>query len=383
MVSGAALIGCCYGFGRFAYGLFVPTFAAHFQLSPTAVGAIGAGSYIGYGAAIITALFTTDRFGPHRIAVLAGAVATVGLTAIAAAPSAWVLAVGIVIAGSSTGLVSPPMAAAVARRLRGPAADRAQTIVNAGTGLGVVVSGPVAHLLTDQWRMAWAVYAVVAASVTGWVARTLRTETRDQRCRTEFGGRLRPGSGALLAAAALAGVGSIAVWNFGRDVIGQSHAGNFATAAWIVLGAAGIAGAFGGALVHRLGFRTAWVAVIGAMAGATVLVATATRHPATVLLAVGGFGAAYIAMTGLLLVWSTRVYPESAASGVGLAFLSLAVGQAVGAPLTGVLTESFGSPAAFATTAAISCLALLLRPTSSPRRERDRREYWRNARVRF
>lgn len=64
------------------------------------------------------------------------------------------LAVAI-IAGSSTGLASPPLADAVARGLNADRADRVQTVINAGTDLGVMVWGPVALLTTGNWRIAW------------------------------------------------------------------------------------------------------------------------------------------------------------------------------------------------------------------------------------
>ncbi|MGE2735935.1 MFS transporter [Mycolicibacterium vaccae] len=367
VAAGIALIGCSYGFARFAYGLFVPAFTAEFGLTPTVIGVIGAGSYVGYCVAIVAALVLTDRIGARRMAVAAGVVATVGLTVVATAPSAFALTVGILIGGSSTGLASPPLAAAVAQRLTGSVADRAQTFVNAGTGVGVVASGPVAYLLTDQWRLAWGVYAVVAACATGWVAVALRTPARGSGDSARLGGWFRRETAPLLAASLLCGLGSIAIWNFGRDAISQAHTGGLATAAWIALGAAGIAGALGGDLVRRLGFRPAWVGVVAAMSAATVLLAVAVRNPAAVLVAVTVFGAAYITMSGLLLIWSTRVYPESASLGVGLSFFALAAGQALGAPLTGALTENLGYPTAFVVVAAVGATALVLRPPLSPR----------------
>ena len=57
--------------------------------------------------------------------------------------------------------------------------DTAQTVVNAGTGVGVLVSGPVALLLLDHWRLAWALFAVVAAGVTVWVAVGVPAGVRD------------------------------------------------------------------------------------------------------------------------------------------------------------------------------------------------------------
>ncbi|WP_349270383.1 MFS transporter [Mycolicibacterium parafortuitum] len=364
--AGAALIGCCYGFARFAYGLFVPVFTDRFEMSATVIGLVGAGSYVGYCAAITVALVYSDRVGARRMAVAAGVVATVGILVVTAAQSAAVLAIGILVAGMSTGLASPPLASALAQRLSAERADRAQTIVNAGTGIGVVVSGPIALALLDQWRLAWAIYGAITVAVTAWVAFALRTGSQASRSSATVGRRFRPGTAGLLVASVLTGAGSIAIWNFGRDLIGAASGGDaIATAAWMLLGAAGIGGAFGGAAVHRLGFSRTWVATVTAMAAATAGLALAADHVAAILVSASVFGAAYIGLSGLLLLWGTRVYPDAAAYGVGLAFFAIAAGQAIGAPVVGALIESFGYQVAFLVFAAAGALSMLVRPASA------------------
>ncbi|BBY17057.1 MFS transporter [Mycolicibacterium litorale] len=363
--AGACLIGCCYGFARFAYGLFSPVFTDTFELTSTAFGLIGAGSYVGYCAAIVLSIVLTERLGPRRVAVGAGVVATVGISTVAAAPSTLFLAVGILVAGCSTGIASPPLAAAVAHLMRGAVADRAQTIVNAGTGIGVVVSGPVALLLFGHWRIAWALFAAITAVVTVWAARVVpsvgATEPSGLRERT-----VRPGTFGLVVASLIAGVASIAVWNFGREVITSVGGAGpvVSSVSWTVLGAAGIAGAFGGALVARIGLRPAWVLTTVAMAAATLALAVGSTHLVVILAAPGMFGAAYVAMSGLLLLWSVRVYPDRTAFGVGLSFFTLAVGQALGAPAVGALIDSAGAQTAFGACAVFGLLALLLRPAT-------------------
>ncbi len=121
VAPGLALIAVTYGLARFAYGLFLPEMRETFGLSSSLLGVIGSGSYLGYCVAIIISLVYTSRTGPRRMAVAAGAVAVIGMTVVAVAPAAWVLALGILVAGSSTGLASPPMGEAVARGQSGRA----------------------------------------------------------------------------------------------------------------------------------------------------------------------------------------------------------------------------------------------------------------------
>lgn len=363
--AGTALIACCYGFARFTYGLFAPVFADAFTLTPTLTGAVGAGSYIGYCVAIVISTLLTDRIGARRVAVIAGVVATVGISIVAAAPSAWVLAAGILVAGCSTGIASPPLAAAVARHVPPERADRAQTMVNGGTGIGVLLSAPVALLLLDQWRAAWAVYAVVAAVVTTWVARAV-PPTPAAAAGSGIQHRWRAGTLGLAAASLLTGVGSVAVWTFGRDLIttvGGMDAAR-STLMWIVLGGAGIAGALAGDAVQKVGLARAWVFATMAMASASLLLAAAPGTLAAILLAATVFGGAYIALTGLVLLWSVRIYPDSASFGVGLSFFTLAAGQALGAPATGALIDLVGARPAVVVIALIGLCAVMVRPKS-------------------
>src|SRR5215213_5302723 len=114
VAPGLAVIAVTYGLARFAYGLFLPEMRETLDLSETALGLIGAGSYAGYCLAVLGALLFTSRSGPRLMAVAAGTVAVVGRPAVAGAPAAWVLALGVLVAGSSSGLASPPMGEAVA-----------------------------------------------------------------------------------------------------------------------------------------------------------------------------------------------------------------------------------------------------------------------------
>lgn len=369
MSAGVALIATCYGLARFAYGLFAPTFAAEFSLSAGAAGLIGGGSYVGYCVAIGLSTVLTARWGPRRVAVLAGVVATVGIAVVAVAPGPAVLAVGVVVAGCSTGIASPPLAAAVSRWVREGVRDTAQTVVNAGTGVGVLVSGPVAWLLLDQWRLAWGLFALVTAAVTAWVAVAVPAGGRDVDRAGSGGspGLWSTGAAGLVLASATLGLASIAVWTFGQDVVRTSTAAGWVPPlVWTVIGAAGIAGAFAGPVVGRLGLRGSWTVLMVLMAVGTAGLAVGAAVPAAALAGGAVFGAAYIALSGVLLVWATRVYRSRPALGVGLAFFMIAAGQAVGAPLVGLGADAFSLTTVFLVCAAVALAGALLR---APRAE--------------
>jgi len=373
--SGLALIAVTYGLARFAYGLFVPVFRNEFAFDAATAGAIAAGSYAAYCVGIVIATAATPRVGARPVAVAAGILATIGTALIAAAPDALVLAVGVVIGGSSTGVASPPLAQAVARTFDGRRRDRVQSVVNAGTGLGVMVSGPVALIVATDWRVAWGVFAVLSAAATISVAFAIpgarRVSTAERPVSTQSGAGTRrgrvPGAVRMLAASGVMGLSTAAVWTFAQDLfVGVGGQGRLpATIAWIVLGACGLLGAAAGDLIGRVGLRAAWVSLMLAIAASTAILAVVPQSVVVTVIASGVFGAVYIGQTGVLLVWSTRVFAASPARGVGLVFLVLALGQAAGSPLLGAIADAAGLPAAFFAAALIGAAGVVLPP---PRR---------------
>ncbi|MFS8097373.1 MFS transporter [Lentzea alba] len=356
--AGTALIGVCYGFARFAYGLFGPVFQRQFTLDATLLGTIGAGSYVGYGVAITAGFVLTNRLGPRVVAAAAGALAAVGTALVATSVNGAMLAVGILVAGASTGLASPPMAEAIARAVDSERQDRAQSVVNAGTGIGVLLSGPIAMVLLDGWRFAWATFAVLSAAVTWWIVATVPRGRHLQS--SERGSLFPPGAGPVLVAAFLLGLASSAVWTFGRDVVQAGP--TVATIMWSLIGLAGMLGAFSGHLTGTVGLRTSWTLVLVLLSATTAALALWPASVMVTLVAAGLFGAAYITLCGVLLVWSTRVHIGRPATGVGTSFLMIAVGQAAGAPLAGVVVDHTGHLSAFLACAAVGLLGAAVRP---------------------
>ncbi|WP_286928374.1 MULTISPECIES: MFS transporter [Aeromicrobium] len=364
--AGLCLIGACYGLARFAYGLFVPAFRDEFTLGAAAAGTIAAGGYAVYCVAILASSTLTPRLGGRAVAVAAGALATAGTLTVALAPSTPALVLGVLLGGASTGVVSPALAHAVARTVARERQARTQTVVNAGTGVGVAVAGPIALLTQEEWRGAWLAFALLSALATLGAAVGVPHGERRRAGRYPLLPRpLFPtGSVRLTVAAALTGVASAAVWTFGRDLlVTDGHLGEQAsTIAWILLGAFGVLGAAGGDLTERFGLRAAWTATALVLAGATAVVAAWPGSLLAACFALAAFGAAYIAASGLLLLWGTRVHPRIPAAGVGWGFLVLALGQAVGAAALGTLADASSTRLAFAAAAALGVAAAAVRP---------------------
>ncbi len=274
--AGLAMIAVTYGLARFAYGLFLPELREAFGLNAAVLGLIGSGSYVGYCAAITISLVYTSKVGPRFMAVAAGLTAVVGMALVAAAPNAPFLAAGVLIAGSSTGLASPPMAEAVSKVFDGSRQDRANTLINSGTSVGVALSGPVALVAAGQWRLAWAAFAAVGLAVLVWNLLVMPAGNPDSTreplegaggqelaepamkpeglSEITFGWLVGRRSLPLFGSSVGIGIASAAYWTFSRDLVvqagGLGQAGS--TTFWVVLGVSGLLGGAAGDLVGHL-----------------------------------------------------------------------------------------------------------------------------------
>ena len=74
------------------------------------------------------------------------------------------------------------------------------------------------------------------------------------------------------------------------------------------------------------------------------------------------FGATYIALSGVVLVWSVSVFSDRPSAGLGAAFLLIAMGQLAGAPVAGALAGATTLATTFLAFAAVAVATALLKP---------------------
>ncbi|WP_460682945.1 MFS transporter [Modestobacter lapidis] len=363
-MPGLAVIAVTYGLARYGFGLYLPQFRAAFGLSPGTAGAIASAGYLAYCLAAVAGQRLAGRARGRRALWLAGGTAALGSLLVAAAWSVPALAVGVLVAGSGAGAATPALVAAVSATVRPDAEPRAQALVNSGTGAGVVVGGLLVLAVPSAWRPAWAGFAVGAVLVTGWADRNSRWPTvPPTRPEAPLRDLVRP-----LVAAVLAGAGCAAVWTFGRDLMTGAGALPEGTTGllWCVLGAAGLIGGLSGDLVLRVGLRGAWLCSAGIAAAAVLLLAALPGSPAVVALALAGFGAAFVALSGVLIVWGGCRAPAAAPQAAAVLFIGLTVGQAAGALLLGAVADGTSTRTAFLVAAA---LVLAAAPAAEPAAE--------------
>ncbi|NYE24599.1 YbfB/YjiJ family MFS transporter [Pigmentiphaga litoralis] len=363
--AGFALTALTYGLGRFAYGLLLPEIRNDLALTVSSAGWIGGSSFAAYCIGVLIAFITLTRLGDRGVAALAGITATVGLILIATASSAWVLGTGIALAGFGTGLTSPPLAAAVSHHIDAQAHSISNGVINAGTAGGIALSGIFVVIVDSSWRTLYTLFAGIGVAVSVWAVLALPSSRHAVAARPfTFKSLGRAGVDGLCASAFLMGAGSTAVWTFGAALLQQRFEFNSQEVAyaWIGLGTAATLGASTGLLTNRFGVAFVHRASLLAMALTLCALAFYGLPTALAFAGMAVFGAAYIVSTGAFLLWGIALYPSRPDIGLGIPFLTMAVGQTVGAPAYGFVWDHAGVTPALLGAASVIALGAFWRP---------------------
>ncbi len=369
-VTGFSLIAVTYGMARFSWGLMLPAVVKDIPFSTGMAGMISASSFAAYCLAIISAPALTQRFGSRWLAVTAALLAGGGLLILAFAVSPMMLAVGLFIIGLSPGVASPSLAAAVSQRTTGRQQSKMNTFINAGTSAGIILSVPILLYLPGGWRSACFMFSAIALLCLLPVWFYLPGESVKNPAEAQSGRRRWPGPVMLrlVLIAFVSGITSAAWWSFGPQILRQ-HAGvdtKTISLLWLIAGGAGGLGALTGTVADRIGIKPVYRISLLFMALPLAVLAWVNAPSWWLFPAVAMCGAGYVTLSGVLLVCGVAASENSPASGVGLVFLMLAVGQVVGAVLFGQLYALTDAASALLVFCALSLLIAFFTPGTKP-----------------
>ena len=370
VIAGLSAIGVGFGFARYGYGLYLPELRREFGLSTAQLGLISSLSYVGYLAAVVLVGTLISRLGPRLMILSAGASAAGGMTLVAVTDSVAVMAVGIVLAGTSAGWVWAPYSEATPSMLSPRRAERALAIIASGTAYGTAVAGGLALATpSDDWRLAWAAFTVIAVAVTVVNAVVLpkgATGTGGPSMSGATFARLRRRTAIPLCIAAISygAVGSV-YWTFAVDLIGSGSAPASGAAFWTLLGIAGTAGAAAPVLFRSLGLRGSHLALFGLLAAGIAMLAVAPGQGAVVVVSAIVFGPTFMATASLLAVWSFHTFERDHAAGFSMVVFFLGLGGIAGPTVVGAAAGLVGLRDAFAATAVVALVTIACRPGRS------------------
>ncbi|MBO8194404.1 YbfB/YjiJ family MFS transporter [Streptomyces oryzae] len=370
-LTGMAAIAVTFGFARYGYGLFLPEFRERFGLSVSLVGLIGSASYAGYLVALLLVGGLVARFGPRPLVVVGGGCATVGTALVALATGPGTLTVGLVLAGSSSGWAWAPYADAVDRVVPPALRERVTGMIATGTAFGVAVAGPLALAARGTgWRLVWLVFAALSLATTVANARVLPSGPHEPRAPHEphepRGLRrfARREAVPLFATALLYGCVGAVYWAFAVEAVASAAGADswLSPLFWTVMGLAGTAGVLTGHAIVRHGLRRVQTGLFAGMSCAVALLGTAPGSLPAVLGSAVVYGPCFMAGSGLLAVWSHRVFAEQPSTGFSGTVFFLGLGTLVGPGAVGAVAGVWGLRTGLLLTAALGALALAARP---------------------
>lgn len=370
VLPGITMIAVTYGLARFSFGLLLPGINESLEMSEFVSGMISSLFYLAYCFTIILSTVITSKEGPRRMIISAGLSAFVGLLLMSIAPNEWVLALGVLLAGGSTGLVSPPYGAAISLWIKEDKQGRANTWINSGTSFGIVLTGVGAILLAPNWRMTYLIYAILTFLILIWNFRAIPKVGESPRLTFKKGNlsiRGVKGATPLILASLTLGISTAAFWTFSRTFI--EVAGDYSdwqlSGFWIIIGLFGVLGGFSGSLIEKEGLSLAYKLGSLSIASSSIILSIAPGNLLMTYFSAGIFGCSYIFLTGVLLVWGIRVFITNASLGIGVPFLLLAVGQVIGSLLAGMFIEAWGYVPSFILYGIVGLFASLIGPRAS------------------
>ncbi|WP_035711487.1 MFS transporter [Salibacterium aidingense] len=364
---GITMIAVAYGLARFSYGLLLPNISTDLGMNPSTSGVISSLFYFAYCFAIVFATVYTTEKGPRGMILAAGASACLGLFVMAFSPNVWLLGTGVLLAGASTGFVSPPYGAAISLWLPENQQGKANTWINSGTSIGLALSGAGALVLASEWRITYFIYAGIALFALIWNAKAVPPPEKNPPVRLEkgkFSFRGVEGAVPLIICSIVLGISTAAFWTFSVDFISSTNAYTSGEQSifWILIGTFGILGGFSGSLIEKMGLPFAYKWACFVIGTASLVLACFPDQWPLAFLSAALFGASYIFITGVLMVWGIRVFISNASLGIGTPFLLLAVGQVFGSSVAGMLIGSLNFTWTFAIYGITGIIAMILGP---------------------
>ncbi|ALU39057.1 arabinose ABC transporter permease [Kocuria flava] len=371
-LAGAAVVGVAFGMARYAYGLTLPGIRHDLGLSELVLGLVSSATFAGYLAGLLLAGPLAARHGSRAPTTVGGACGAAGAVIVTLAPTPWLLAVGVVLAGSAGGWVWAPYSDIVTRAVPVRQQSRALAIITTGTSGGLLLLAALAVLAAlGPWRLVWAgiALAAVAAAVVNLrlVPRTGPTP------------RPHPRDGASSPAAALRVPAAYSIVFFAVIVVYLTYAADVldrgalpaaaVPALYAAVGLTGLAGAATGNLARRLGSRRVAALCLVTVGAALALLGLAGDSLTATMASAGVFGVGYMTGSAVVAVWTAELVPDRAGAAFTTCLVVGGVSSVVAPALAGAIIPGLGLGAVLVLTAAVSLLggAALVLP-GAPRR---------------
>ncbi|MEX5937708.1 MFS transporter [Mammaliicoccus sciuri] len=352
--------------------MFLPSINNDLKMGPTESGIISSLFYLSYCFSIIYSTLKTNKIGPRKMIILGGLFVFIGLILISIAPNSFILSLGVIFAGSSTGIVSPPFGYAISMWIRLHEQGKANTWINSGTSIGLVFAGITSLFTILDWRSTYLLYAVITLFILIWNYNSIPKQEKELNVNTAlFTLTEIKYSKKLILASLILGISTATYWTFSKSYVESTgYYSVFSLSIfWILIGLFGIIGGISGSLIDKKGLKFSYNLSVLLMTISSLLLAFTSKLWLLPFISSSLFGASYIFLTGVLLIWGIKIFLKNASIGIGLPFLLLSLGQVIGSLIAGILIDIFEFEITFLIFSFISFLALFTSPTSTKKKK--------------
>lgn len=365
VLPGIAMIATTYGLGRFSFGLFLPNISRDMHISASTAGLISSLFYLSYCFTIIYSTLRTNKIGPKNMIMLSGLSVFMGLILISTSSNSLMLSLGVIFAGASTGLVSPPYGYTISLWIKWPEQGKANTWINSGTSFGLMFTGFTAMVIFLDWRMTYLIYSGIALIVLIWNFYAIPALNKNIKIDTgSLNIRDINTSKKIIFASTVLGFSTAPFWTFSKSFIENTN--NYSNIElsifWILIGILGVVGGISGRIIDKRGLRFAYVLGVTLLSLASIILVFTSKIWLIPFIASSLFGASYIFLTGVLLVWGVTIFVKNASLGIGIPFLMLAVGQVIGSMFAGTLIDHLNYAMTFMVHGLVGFSAVIMYP---------------------
>ncbi len=371
IAPGCATIAVTYGLARYSYGLFLPEIRASLDISLSILSLIASGSYAGYIVAIWISILLTPYVEARWLIIFGSISATMGTLMVALAHNQWLLAIGILLAGTGSGWAYPAIPEIVSSSIPPNKQGIVLAWINSGTSFGVMLSGPIAIWSAELWRPAWLVFSFLSFLTTYWNFRILPRQKLKHKggkpLALEFKSYLRPSARPLFFSALALGLSSSIYWTFAVDLIvtaGELKDDNIAAIFWTCVGIFGVFGALVGDFLAYFPLNFMKRYTMWALALSLFLLAFNPSSWLGIFLSAILFGSGFIILTGLIAIWSVKIYNDRPSVGHGVSLFLICFGQLFGPLIAGIFVSKIGLPIMFYLSALLAIIASFLGNTN-------------------
>ena len=357
-IAGFAATGIAFGPARMGYGLFLPEFRATFGFSTITAGAISSAGFLAFLCALPFAALLVLRSGPRLPVFLGGLTALAGFVILATAGDVEAISIGVIVAGTSAGLCWTPFDDAAERIVREEEKrGNVLSVVATGTAVGAVLAGVLSLFVTRDlmtWQQAWWIFAFAAllsavAAVFGLPGSGNSYSSGRLSLSHYFTRKAIP----LYSIAFTFGATNAVFISFAADRVaekgglaGLSPSGASAIV-FISYGAVGFVGLLTKRVEVRIGHSALLRAIFAAAGVSMLLLAAAPTSWPAVIAASGMHGAALMAVSAVISIWSIKLFPRQSTQGFTATLIALAIGAVAGPFCAGLVSRTVGNTAMF------------------------------------